>query len=591
MLARPPSGDVLAKPTSCKLSTVVPSEEPATQIVGRYALYGEIASGGMATVHYGRLLGPAGFSRTVAIKRLHAGYAKDPEFVSMFLDEARLAARIRHPNVVPTLDVVATSGELFLVMEYVQGESLGRLVRAMSTRGETTLPSIVAAVMSGVLHGLHAAHEATSEQGKPLGIVHRDVSPQNILVGTDGVTRVLDFGVAKAVGRLQTTREGQIKGKLAYMPPEQLRGEKMTRQADIYASSVVLWETLTGRRLFSGDNEGVIVARILESKVEPPGRLVPGLPEAFDELTLRGLSRDPSKRFATAREMALALERCVGLAPASEIGAWVETMATHVLAMRAKRIAEIESSSPSGVRLEPARADAASRESRSSPNFLDFMQASSHTQTATRPASKSGPSYAAGALTPADGSGTRGRTASTPSGSSGLPRFDDPDLADHEPMQTSTGAQLSSSLSRSRTLARPPGSWVAMAVLASTALGLVLGTYALSRSKPSASPGAEPASFSSPLATASTAYPVGGAEGGSSWSVVDPKAAPVVNPTQLPLSPQAGVTGPRHLVRQRTAAPAPPPPVTKHKEKDKDCDPPYTLDDEGHRQYKLNCFP
>ena len=199
------------------------------RIVGRYALYAEIAAGGMATVHFGRLLGPVGFSRTVAIKRLHPQFAKDPEFVSMFLDEARLAARIRHPNVVPTLDVVATDGELFLVMDYVPGESIARLSRVLRERQETLPIRILSATIAGVLHGLHATHEAKDERGHPLGIVHRDVSPQNVLVGTDGVPRVLDFGVAKAAGRVQTTREGQIKGKLSYMPPEQL-GAAVSRQ-------------------------------------------------------------------------------------------------------------------------------------------------------------------------------------------------------------------------------------------------------------------------------------------------------------------------------------------------------------------------
>src|ERR1700694_4139914 len=136
------------------------AERGPLRVVGRYALYNEIAAGGMATVHFGRLLGPVGFSRTVAIKRLHPQYAKDPEFVSMFLEEARLAARIRHPNVVPTLDVVATQGELFLVMEYVQGESLSRLARVLRERHARIPPRIVASIMSGVLHGLHAAHEA-----------------------------------------------------------------------------------------------------------------------------------------------------------------------------------------------------------------------------------------------------------------------------------------------------------------------------------------------------------------------------------------------------------------------------------------------
>src|SRR3954469_20093549 len=154
----------------------------SVRVIGRYALYGEIASGGMATVHFGRLLGPVGFSRTVAIKRLHAQFAKDPEFVAMFLDEARLAGRIQHPNVVATLDVVALEGELFLVMEFVQGESLSRVSRALRTAGMRLPTRVAASLLTGVCYGLHAAHEAASEQGEPLGIVHRDVSPQNVMI-------------------------------------------------------------------------------------------------------------------------------------------------------------------------------------------------------------------------------------------------------------------------------------------------------------------------------------------------------------------------------------------------------------------------
>jgi len=309
-------------------------------------LFGEIAAGGMATVHFGRLNGPAGFSRTVAIKRLHPNLAKDPEFVAMFLDEARLAARIRHPNVVPTLDVVATEGEIFLVMDYVQGESLSRLRIAMADAKRPTDPRIVAAIMSGVLHGLHAAHEAKSEQGQSLNIVHRDVSPQNVLVGIEGVARVLDFGVAKAIGRVQTTREGQIKGKLAYMPPEQLHGGRVTRQADIYAAAVVTWEALTGRRLFSGEHEGALVTSILMHTVQPPSKVAPHIPAAFDKVVMRGIDRDPAKRYSTAREMALDLERCAGVASTSEVGEWVESLAGTELSKRAAFMAAIEGSSP-----------------------------------------------------------------------------------------------------------------------------------------------------------------------------------------------------------------------------------------------------
>jgi eukaryotic-like serine/threonine-protein kinase len=326
-----------------------------TREVGRYALHGIIASGGMATVHFGRMVGAVGFSRTVAIKRLHAHFASDPEFVSMFLDEARLAARIRHPNVIPTLDVVATSGELFLVMEYVPGETLARLSKQVREGGRQIPHRIVGCIVSGVLHGLHAAHEAKDERGQPLCIVHRDVSPQNVHVGTDGVARVLDFGVAKAAGRIQTTREGQIKGKLAYMAPEQLRGAAIDRSCDIYAVGVMLWELVTGQRLFFGDNEGVVVARVLEGKIPAPSTVVQqGARTALSERTLTQLQRldacilravdsDPAKRFATARDMALELEACVQPSTSSQVGDWVEHNATEILAERAAKVAEIES--------------------------------------------------------------------------------------------------------------------------------------------------------------------------------------------------------------------------------------------------------
>ena len=332
------------------------------RVVGRYALYNAIAAGGMATVHLGRLLGPVGFSRTVAIKRLHAQFAADPEFVSMFLDEARLAARIRHPNVVPTLDVVATGGELFLVMEYVPGESIARLARTLRENHEALPTRILSAIMAGVLHGLHAAHEAKDERGAPLGIVHRDMSPQNVLVGTDGVARVLDFGVAKAAGRMQTTREGQIKGKLAYMPPEQLRGAEVGRQSDIYAAGVMLWELVTGQRLFAGDNEGAIVAKVLDGNVEAPSKvLLRGMNpahtidsgtllalESVDSTILRALASEPSERFATAREMAIEIERKLPPATGPEVADWLEAIAKDVLSSRAAMVAEIESStSPS----------------------------------------------------------------------------------------------------------------------------------------------------------------------------------------------------------------------------------------------------
>ncbi|MGD0678161.1 MAG: serine/threonine-protein kinase [Polyangiaceae bacterium] len=325
--------------------------EPAgtqPRIVGRYAMFDEIAAGGMATVYLGRLMGSGGFSRTVAIKRLHPQLAKDPEFVAMFLDEARLAARIRHPNVVPTLDVVASNGELFHVMEYVQGESLSHLARGLRARGERVPLPIVLRIMMDVLHGLHAAHEARDERGVPLGIVHRDVTPQNILVGVDGAARLLDFGVAKATGRAATTQEGQIKGKLAYMAPEQLMSAGVTRETDLYSASVVLWEMLVGDRLFTGESDLDVVAKLLQHNIRPPSRLVPDVPPALDAVVMRGLAAKMDNRFATAREMGQALATCgVPEAPSIAVGEWVEKLAAQSVADRLAKIAAIESVSDS----------------------------------------------------------------------------------------------------------------------------------------------------------------------------------------------------------------------------------------------------
>jgi serine/threonine protein kinase len=332
------------------------------EIVGRYALHGELASGGMAIVHLGTLLGPVGFSRPVAIKQLHPQLAKDPSVRAMFVDEARLASRIRHPNVVPTLDVVADGDELLLVMEYIHGESLQQLLRAARRRGEPVPLRVTLAVMAAVLHGLHAAHEAKTETGRPLEIVHRDVSPQNVLVGVDGVARVLDFGIARATVRLESTREGIVKGKLAYMAPEQLSGSVVDRRADVYAAGVLLWEMTTGRRLFVREDGGhVMVEKLLRGSIEAPSLHAPGTPRLLDAIVLHALARDREQRFATAREMALALERIGPLAPASEVGLWVEALAAEALGEREVRLRQVEMRSSSLSQDTPSSSQHASK--------------------------------------------------------------------------------------------------------------------------------------------------------------------------------------------------------------------------------------
>ena len=332
------------------MDTLVSKESTAfPRTVGRYTLCGEVAAGGMATVHVGRLAGAAGFGRAVAIKRMHAHLAKDAEFVSMFIDEARVAARIHHPNVAATLDVVAREDELFVILEYVHGESLATLLRKATWNGRAMPLATALRVTVDVLYGLHAAHEAKTEQGAPLGIVHRDVSPQNVLIGTDGLARVIDFGVAKATGRLQSTGEGQIKGKIAYMSPEQLRGESIDRRSDVYAASVMLWELLTGKRLFEQTNQGALMLSVLEGEVLPPSAMAVGLPKAFDEIVLRGLSRDPEQRFPTAQEMASRLEAIGPLATPHAVGSWVTETAADALRARAAKIAQMERASDQGL--------------------------------------------------------------------------------------------------------------------------------------------------------------------------------------------------------------------------------------------------
>lgn len=316
----------------------------------RYEVLAEIGSGGMATVQYGRLNGPHGFTRSVAIKRLHPQFAKDPEFVKMFIDEARLSARLLHANIVATLDVIDGPGELALVMDYVHGESLWDLLRLSNQYGAHIPVRVATALAAGVLHGLHVAHEACDEHGRPMNIVHRDVSPHNILVGSDGVARLIDFGVAKAVGRLRTTPSGEVKGKLIYMAPEQLSGGEIDRRADVYGAAAVLWETLTGSPIFDGPSESSIVHAVLLGEIEPASGQREDVPPALDACLARGLARDPEARYATAREMALELERNVGIASQSELADWLQELAGARLTERSRLIASAQDMPVAGTR-------------------------------------------------------------------------------------------------------------------------------------------------------------------------------------------------------------------------------------------------
>ncbi|HEY8431944.1 MAG TPA: protein kinase [Sandaracinaceae bacterium] len=296
--------------------------------LGRYEVLTQLAQGGMATVYVARAQGVAGFERLVAIKVLHPHLAHDEEFISMFLDEARLAARIRHPNAVGTLDISDTQGDgYFLVMEYVEGDHFGSLLRSAAKGGERLPVPVVARIVMDALAGLDAAHRLTDSSGNPLDLVHRDVSPHNILVGKDGVARITDFGVAKAQVRLSSTRDGQFKGKLSYMAPEQAASGTADQRSDLFSMGIVLWEALTGRRLFRGENNAEVLNKILNAEVPPPSIFDASL-APFDPVLARALAREPDERYQSAEAFLEAIEQaassCGGVATARGVAREVE---------------------------------------------------------------------------------------------------------------------------------------------------------------------------------------------------------------------------------------------------------------------------
>jgi serine/threonine-protein kinase len=503
----------------------------------------------MATVHIGRLLGPVGFSRTVAIKRLHPQFSRDPDFAAMFLDEARLAARIRHPNVVSTLDVVSLDDELFLIMEYVEGEALARLIKRMRAEDKLVPPNIAVAIVANALHGLHAAHEAKNERGEPLGIVHRDVSPQNVLVGRDGTARVLDFGVAKAIGRAHTTREGSIKGKLPYMSPEQLLdGATIDRRTDVYAASVVLWETLAGKRLFHRDNDGATLEQVLHSKVDPPSKYAPDVPKELDALVMKGLSRDANDRFATAREMAIALERAVPPALASAVTEWLESIAVETLDARARHVAEIES----GTDLSAVAIAAL--------GVSDAPTADASGALAAAAAS--------GAFAPAAGVSSPS-LVSSPSGVS---------------QPSGTGTDPSTSQVSSISVARAPNGatrnrsvapWLAAAF--ALALFAVMGTFAVVVVVLSKQPAA-----AAPTSSAAASGVASSGSGVTVASVAASTPAASTAPQALPVASASAST----TTHATTKPPVKPPPTASSE----DCSIPYTVDSLGNKVYKRQCL-
>ena len=344
-----------------------PSSPPLR--LGNYEPLLELASGGMATVYIARQLGAAGFERIVVVKRVHRHLLGNREFYDMFRDEARVASMIEHPNVVPVIDVVEVTQperELFLVMDYVESSSLATLRKA-AHEDEAAHPGA-----DPRAHPLRRAHGASrgargaiDMQGRPLGVVHRDVSPQNVIVGVDGSSRLIDFGVAKASHRLTETKSGSVKGKYSYMAPEQARGAEVDRRTDIFAAGIVLHECLTDRRLFRGENELDTVRRIMEAEIPPPSSVQPAIPAALDAVAMKALARPIEQRFQTAVEMAEAIEQAVSLASPREVAAYLEKTCGTRLGERRDALREMLAGTVAPLAVELAADPGESQPSRS----------------------------------------------------------------------------------------------------------------------------------------------------------------------------------------------------------------------------------
>ena len=275
---------------------------------GRYELLRKLAAGGMGQVYLARQKGPVGFQKLLVVKRLLPHLSEDDEFIQMFLDEARIAALLNHPNIAQIYDLGEVEGTYYIAMEYVHGEAISDVLkRAIQRRGAMPI-AFKCRVIADAAAGLDAAHHARSPSGRKLALIHRDVSPQNVLVGFNGSVKIIDFGVAKAANKFSQTNVGQIKGKHAYMSPEQARGEPLDNRSDVFGLGTVFYEILTNTRLFKRESEMATLKAVVGAKVPPPSEVAPGIPKALDAVVLKALARNREERFATAGDMQLAIE-------------------------------------------------------------------------------------------------------------------------------------------------------------------------------------------------------------------------------------------------------------------------------------------
>lgn len=290
-------------------STDATEVSPRRERLGRYVLYNVLGRGGMATVYLARMIGERGFERWVAVKRMHEHLLEDEPTRQMFLDEARMAAQLHHPNLVQVTDFGEVANQPYIVMEYIDGETLSTILRRCRQLEDALPIPLAARIVTNTCEGLHHAHELLGSRGEPLNLVHRDVSPQNILISYEGVVRVTDFGIAKAAGRLQQTGTGQMKGKVSYMSPEQVLAQPLDRRSDVFALGIVLFEATLGVRLFRRDSELETLQRITAADVPTPTSIDARFPKALERIILKALSLRPHDRYDTAKEMQRDLEQ------------------------------------------------------------------------------------------------------------------------------------------------------------------------------------------------------------------------------------------------------------------------------------------
>ncbi|TMA24439.1 MAG: serine/threonine protein kinase [Deltaproteobacteria bacterium] len=352
------------------------------QQYGKYLLLDRIAVGGMAEIFLARQMGPEGFEKTVVLKRIRPHLGDKKSFVRMFLNEAKLAAQLNHPNIIhihdlgKVIDAGAAGGvrsaetSYFIAMEYLFGRDMRRVLPKCEQLG-IAFPIVYACkIASQVLEGLYYAHQKTDLQGRPLGIVHRDVTPENIFVSFDGGVKVLDFGIAKAANQVEMTRAGEIKGKLSYMSPEQCMGKPLDSRSDIFSLGVVLYEWVTGFKLFTGESDVAVLKSITDGKIYKPSYFKGDVPEQIEQILMRALEKDPAQRYQTAWEMQYDLDKFLANNEFTPSNQHLATFMKQVFADEMDAERARLSGSPEVQRLASLDVDKLTEENSSGPRYL-----------------------------------------------------------------------------------------------------------------------------------------------------------------------------------------------------------------------------